>query len=104
MIAAAALKALELLSGPSTLLDRLHENASRFRDGMESNGFEVPPGEHPIVPIMLSDATLAQSMAERLLARGIYVIGFSFSSLGVKGTLPPVMAGSVPETGPVLTD
>ncbi len=78
MIAAAALKALELLSGSSTLLDRLHENASRFRDGMESNGFEVPPGEHPIVPIMLGDATLAQSMAERLLARGIYVIGFSF--------------------------
>ena len=78
MIAAAALKALELLSESSTLLDRLHENASRFRDGMESNGFEVPPGEHPIVPIMLGDATLAQSMAERLLARGIYVIGFSF--------------------------
>ena len=78
MIAAAALKALELLSESRTLLDRLHENASRFRDGMESNGFEVPPGEHPIVPIMLGDATLAQSMAERLLARGIYVIGFSF--------------------------
>ena len=45
---------------------------------MEANGFVVPPGEHPIVPIMLGDAVLAQSMAERLLARGIYVIGFSF--------------------------
>ena len=78
MIAAAALKALELLSESTALLDRLHENASRFRSGMESNGFDVPPGEHPIVPIMLGDAVLAQSMAERLLARGIYVIGFSF--------------------------
>jgi glycine C-acetyltransferase len=78
MIAAAALKALELLSESTTLLDRLHENASRFRSGMESHGFEMPPGEHPIVPIMLGDAVLAQSMAERLLARGIYVIGFSF--------------------------
>ena len=78
MIAAAALKALELLSESTTLLDRLHENASRFRSGMESHGFEMPPGGHPIVPIMLGDAVLAQSMAERLLARGIYVIGFSF--------------------------
>jgi glycine C-acetyltransferase len=78
MIAASALKALELLTGSTTLLDRLHENASRFRGGMESHGFEMPAGEHPIVPIMLGDAVLAQSMAERLLARGIYVIGFSF--------------------------
>mgnify|MGYP002525213421 CR=1 FL=1 len=59
-------------------LDRLRENAARFRGGMEANGFVVPPGEHPIVPIMLGDAVLAQSMAEQLLARGIYVIGFSF--------------------------
>ena len=78
MIAASALKALELLTESTTLLDRLHENASRFRGGMESHGFEMPAGEHPIVPIMLGDAVLAQSMAERLLARGIYVIGFSF--------------------------
>ena len=78
MIAAAALKALDLLSGSTTLLDRLQENAARFRGGMEANGFVVPPGEHPIVPIMLGDAVVAQSMAERLLARGIYVIGFSF--------------------------
>ena len=78
MIAASALKALELLSESTTLLDRLHENSSRFRSGMESRGFEMPAGEHPIVPIMLGDAVLAQSMAERLLARGIYVIGFSF--------------------------
>ena len=78
MIAAAALKALDLLSGSTTLLDRLQENAARFRGGMEANVFVVPPGEHPIVPIMLGDAVVAQSMAERLLARGIYVIGFSF--------------------------
>jgi glycine C-acetyltransferase len=45
---------------------------------MESHGFELPEGEHPIVPVMLGDAVLAQLMAERLLSRGIYVIGFSF--------------------------
>ncbi len=78
MIAAAALRALDLLAESTELLDRLTDNARRFRSGMEANGFTVPPGEHPIVPIMLGDAVLAQSMAERLLARGIYVIGFSF--------------------------
>jgi glycine C-acetyltransferase len=78
MIAAAALRALELLSESTDLLDRLHENSARFRSGMESQGFELPEGEHPIVPVMLGDAVLAQSMAERLLSRGIYVIGFSF--------------------------
>lgn len=78
MIAAAALRALELLSESTDLLDRLHANSARFRSGMESHGFELPEGEHPIVPVMLGDAVLAQSMAERLLSRGIYVIGFSF--------------------------
>lgn len=78
MIAAAALRALELLSESTDLLDRLHANSARFRSGMESHGFELPEGEHPIVPVMLGDAVLAQLMAERLLSRGIYVIGFSF--------------------------
>ena len=67
-----------MLSESTTLLDRLHENASRFRSGMESHGFEVPPGEHPIVPIMLGDASLATRFADAMLEEGIYVIGFSY--------------------------
>ncbi|MFP6770226.1 MAG: aminotransferase class I/II-fold pyridoxal phosphate-dependent enzyme, partial [Planctomycetaceae bacterium] len=78
MIVAAALKALDLLSESTSLLDRLGRNAALFRSGMEERGFVIPSGEHPIVPIMLGDATLAQKMAARLLDRGIYVIGFSF--------------------------
>lgn len=78
MIVAASLKALDLLATSTELLDRLWSNAALFRSGMESRGFTIPPGEHPIVPIMLGDATLAQTMAARLLEKGIYVIGFSF--------------------------
>ncbi len=78
MIAASALKALELLTESTTLLDRLHENASRFRGGMESHGFEMPAGEHPIVPIMLGEAALAQRMAALMLEKGIYVVGFFY--------------------------
>ncbi len=78
MIVAAALKALDLLSESTSLLDRLGQNAALFRSGMEERGFVIPPGEHPIVPIMLGDAALAQTMAARLLDRGVYVIGFSF--------------------------
>ena len=78
MIVAASLKALDLLESSTELLERLRANAALFRSGMESRGFTIPPGEHPIVPIMLGDATLAKTMAAMLLEKGIYVIGFSF--------------------------
>ncbi len=78
MIVGASLKALELLSKSNEWRDRLMENTRVFRRGMSERGFSVPPGEHPIVPIMLGDATLAQKMSERLLEKGIYVIGFFY--------------------------
>jgi glycine C-acetyltransferase len=77
-ITAASLKVLDLLEGSSELRDRLRSNAARFRAGMEGAGFRLLPGEHPIIPVMLGDARLASVMADRLLAEGIYVIGFSF--------------------------
>ncbi len=78
MIAGATLKALEMVSGSSELRDRLAANAAHFRRGMEAAGFTLAGAGHPIIPVMLGDATLAGEMADRLLQRGIYVIGFSF--------------------------
>ena len=78
MIAAATLKAIDLLSRSTDLRDRLMANTRHFRDGMTSRGFRIQPGEHPIVPIMLGEAPLAQRMAARLLEKGIYVIGFFY--------------------------
>jgi len=78
MIVGASLKAMEILSGSTDLRDRLMENTRIFRRGMTERGFNIPPGEHPIVPIMLGDAALAQKMSERLLEKGIYAIGFSY--------------------------
>ena len=69
---------LDLLESASDLRDRLFANAKRFRDGMTKAGFRLVPGEHPIVPVMLGDAKLASTMADRLLAEGIYVIAFSY--------------------------
>jgi glycine C-acetyltransferase len=77
-IVGASLKALELLSESTELRDRLMENTRFFREGMAERGFAITPGEHPIVPIMLGDAKLAAQMAEMMLARGVYVIGFSY--------------------------
>ncbi len=77
-IAAASIKALELLSGSTELRDRLEQNTRFFRDSMARSGFSVLPGEHPIVPIMLGDAALATRMADAMLAKGVYVIGFSY--------------------------
>lgn len=57
---------------------RLADNTSRFRAGMSAAGFDLAPGEHPIIPVMLGDAKLAQDMASKLLDEGIYVIGFFF--------------------------
>jgi glycine C-acetyltransferase len=77
-IVAASIKTLELLSESTELRDRLEENTRFFREGMAGCGFDILPGEHPIVPIMLGDAALATRMADALLAKGIYVIGFSY--------------------------
>jgi len=78
MIVGASIRALEILSKSTELRDRLMENTRLFRQGMSERGFNIPTGEHPIVPIMLGDAALAQKMSERLLEKGIYVIGFSY--------------------------
>jgi glycine C-acetyltransferase len=74
----AAMKALELAGQSSDLRNRLHENARYLRQGLEAAGFTLKPGRHPILPIMLGEAKLAVQMADKLLARGIYVIGFSY--------------------------
>jgi glycine C-acetyltransferase len=78
VIAATSLTALDILTQSGELLGRLRENARIFRERMTAHGFTLPPGEHPIIPVMLGDAVLAQKMAARLLERGVYVIGFSF--------------------------
>ena len=77
-LVAAGITVFGMLSGSSALRDKLTENTRYFREQMTSAGFDIRPGEHPIVPIMLYEATLAQEMAARLLAAGIYVIGFSY--------------------------
>ena len=77
-LAAAGLAVLERLDETTDLRDRLAENTAYFRDAMTSAGFDIRPGVHPIVPIMLYEAPLAQAMAADLLAEGIYVIGFSY--------------------------
>ena len=78
MIAASSIAVLDLLERDNSLAARLQENARHFRSQMEARGFDLIPGEHPIIPVMLGDAKLATEMADRLLERGIYVIGFSF--------------------------
>ena len=78
VVAAAAVRVLELLAQRPALRTRLHENAQYFRAGLQRLGFTLKPGEHPIIPVMIGDATLASRMADRLLERGVYVIGFSY--------------------------
>jgi glycine C-acetyltransferase len=77
-IAAASLATLELLQGSTEFRDRLEENTRFFRGAIAASGFDVLSGEHPIVPIMLGDAALAGRMADALLDKGVYVIGFSY--------------------------
>jgi glycine C-acetyltransferase len=67
-----------MLTGSGELREKLADNTERFRNGMSAAGFAIKPGVHPIVPIMLGDASLASGMADDLLEEGIYVIGFSF--------------------------
>ncbi len=77
-VAGASLKAIEMAAAGDDLRKKLFDNANRFRAGMAQAGFDLLPGEHPIIPVMLGDAKLAQQMAAKLLNEGIYVIGFSF--------------------------
>ncbi len=77
-ICAASIKVLDMLSESTALRDRLEENTRYFCKGMQAVGFSVPSGDHPIVPVMLGDAALAQRMSEKLLQRGVYAIGFFF--------------------------
>jgi glycine C-acetyltransferase len=77
-ICAAAIKVLDMLSASTGLRDRLEDNTRYFREGMQAAGFELNPGSHPIIPVMLGDAVLAQKMSQKLLERGIYAIGFFF--------------------------
>ena len=77
-ICAATLKALEILTNNTELRDHLERNTHYFRKGMQKAGFAVDDGDHPIVPVMLGDANLAQEMSKKLLSKGIYAIGFFF--------------------------
>lgn len=77
-IAATSIAVLDLLEKDDSLRRRLHDNARYFRQEMSALGFELKPGEHPIVPVMLGDAKLATTMADKLLEHGVYVVGFAF--------------------------
>jgi len=78
LIAAVSLRVLELIRSGHALRDRLAANAQQFRAGISAAGFTLVPGEHPIIPVMLFDASVAQRLAQRLFELGVYVIGFSF--------------------------
>ena len=77
-ICAATLKTLDLLETSTELRDRVHENARYFRSEMEKLGFDLLPGEHPIVPVMLYDPRVAQEFSRRMLDKGVYVVGFCY--------------------------
>jgi len=77
-ICAASIKVLDMLTASTALRDRLEDNTRYFRQGMQAAGFDIPAGDHPIVPVMLGDAVLAQQMSQKLLERGIYAIGFFY--------------------------
>lgn len=77
-ICAASIKVLEMLSESTDLRDQLADNTQYFRQGMRDVGFDIAEGDHPIVPVMLGDAVLAQKMSQKLLERGIYAIGFFY--------------------------
>ena len=77
-VVAGALKVFEILGQSTELRDNLMRNTRLFRDGMAKRGFHIVPGEHPICPIMLGDAKLATQMADAMLEKGVYVIGFSY--------------------------
>ena len=78
VIAATSIAVLDLLERDNSLQQQLHSNAAYFRKKMTELGFDLKPGEHPIIPVMLGDARLATEMADKLLQRGVYVVGFAF--------------------------
>ena len=78
VIAATSLRVLDLIEHDPALRAKVHHNARHFRAGLAAAGFKLAPGEHPIIPVMLGDAALAQRMAAQLLDEGVYVIGFSY--------------------------
>jgi len=78
VVAVASLAVLDLLEHSPELRARLFENTRFFREGLTAAGFDLKPGEHPIIPVMLGDAALASRMADKLLEHGVYVIGFSY--------------------------
>ncbi len=78
VIAAASIKVLDMLEGGNELRQKLTANAEYFRQKMAALGFDLLPGEHPIIPVMLGDAALAKKFADEMLSEGIYVVGFSF--------------------------
>ena len=77
-ICAATIRTIDLLEESTALRDKVHENAAYFRAGMEKLGFDLLPGEHPIVPVMLYDPHVAQEFAKRMLEKGVYVVGFCY--------------------------
>ncbi len=77
-IVAASIRAIDLLNESTALRDKLETNTKFFRERITKVGFDVLPGEHPIVPVMLGDARLAGTLADKLLEKGVYVIGFSY--------------------------
>lgn len=78
VVAAVSLRVLDLIDASPELREQLHANARHFRAGLEAAGFNLKPGEHPIIPVMIGDAALASHMADSLLEHGVYVIGFSY--------------------------
>ena len=77
-ITAAAIKTIDMLNASTALRDKVHENARYFRQEMEKCGFDLLPGEHPIVPVMLYDPKIANEFARRMLEKGVYVVGFCY--------------------------
>ena len=77
-IVGACLAVMEIIESDNSHLNRLKKNTEKFREGIQKIGFDTKPGTHPIVPIMLYDANLAQKMSRELMAHGIYVIGFFY--------------------------
>ncbi len=78
VVAAVSLRVLDLIDSEPQLRERLAHHTARFRGGLEQAGFQLRPGEHPIIPVMLGEASLAARMAGKLLEHGVYVIGFSY--------------------------
>jgi glycine C-acetyltransferase len=77
-LAAAALKAVEMAEAGSDLRRRLRENAVRFRAGLTAAGFDLVPGEHPIIPVLIGDAAKAKRMSDLLLEEGVFAVAFSY--------------------------